>query len=591
MAVSLFGWEFTSKKERERAELKNLQAVTVPDSLEGATEATAIGAWGGQYGIFLDTEGTTKNDVQLITLYRTMASYPEVDYAVDDIVNEAIVITEAKFPVSVVTDAIDLSDGIKGKITIEFERILELLDFNNQAYQIFRRWYVDGRLFYNILINTKDSKRGIQELRYIDPRKIKKVREIIKAKEGAQKTKVPVVPQYKTYYLYNQSGFSNNDPSASSVNMGNSMAQKNVIPLTEDSVSYTNSGLLNASKKSIISHLHKAIKPWNQLKLLEDATVICRISRAPERRIFYVDVGNLPKIKAEQYLKDIMTRFKNKVVYNATTGEMQDGRQHRTMLEDYWLPRREGGKGTEITTLPGGTNLGEIEDVLYFRKKLNQALNVPRTRLEADTGFSIGRDTEITRDEVKFGKMVSRLRNRFVTLFIGLLEKQLLLKGIILNKDWDEIKNNIRFDWQQDTHFIELQETEMLKARIEMLTQMDEFTGTYFSQDWIRKNVLRQTESEIADIQKQIENEKDDGEGIPVNPEAKPGLEAPQAPEPPVDFVPPEEKPEPAPAKPPAAKKPAAKPTPKKEEIEGASPLVESLTLTGRAGSKDPADY
>ena len=531
MAVNFFGFEITSKKEREDRERENLLALTVPeDDGEEAVDATPIGGYGGggQYGISIDIDGSIKDENQLVTMYRTMAVYPEVDYAIDDIVNEAIVDADDDFCVKLNTDNSKLGDSLKGKIADEFESILDLLDFKLRAYDIFRRWYVDGKCYYHVIIDKTNPRLGIQELRYIDPRKIKKIkRKEKKSNEQVKPGEAPLAKHPKEYYIYNPKGLDAKNSSP--------------IPITKDAISYNGSGLVDASRKRVISNLQKAVRPWNQLKMLEDAVVIYRISRAPERRVFYVDVGNLPKNKADAYLKDIMTRFKNKVTYNAETGAVEDARYHRTMLEDFWLPRREGGKGTEVSTLSGGQNLGEIEDILYFRRKLYQAMNVPRTRMEAESGFSIGRDTEITRDEVKFGKFVQRLRNRFGLLFLDLLEKQLILKNIIAADDWKEIKRDLRFNWQQDTHFMELQQLEMTRGRMEILDVVDAHAGTYVSKEWIQKNVLRQTDEEIKEIAAQIRKEEGAGETTvtPAGPDLPPEPEfaAPEGDEPEQEAV------------------------------------------------------
>lgn len=521
MPINFFGFEITSKKEREEREQQNLLAFTAPEEQEEAVDVSPIGGYGGggQYGIAIDIDGSIKDDNQLITMYRTMAVYPEVDYAIDDIVNEAVIDQDDDFCVSLNLDRSEISAPLKKKIIDEFENVLELLDFKLKAYDIFRRWYVDGRVYYHIIIDKTSPKSGIQELRYIDPRKIKKIKEKPKpANQVATKDKPPVVIPPKEYYIYNQKGLDakNSTP----------------IPIAPDAIAYNGSGLVDASRKRVISNLQKAVRPWNQLKMLEDAVVIYRISRAPERRVFYVDVGNLPKGKAEAYLKDIMVRFKNKVTYNAETGAVEDARHHRTMLEDFWLPRREGGKGTEVSTLAGGQNLGEIEDILYFRRKLYQAMNVPRTRMESEAGFSIGRDTEITRDEVKFGKFVQRLRNRFALLFHDLLEKQLILKNIITADDWKNIKKDMRFNWQQDTHFMELQQIESLRSRIEILDNIDGHVGTYISKLWVQKNILRQTDEEIKEIADQIKKEENAGETTvtPAGPDIELPPEEPPAP-------------------------------------------------------------
>ncbi len=491
MAVKLFG--FTIGREEEEDPTK-IQSFAEKENLEGALQISPLA---GAYGTYLDIEGAVKNEAELITRYREMVMYPEAEYAVDDIVNEAIVTSVGRGPVDIVLDHLKQSTSIKTKIQAEFYELLTLLDFGNQCYDTFRRWYVDGRLYYHIIIDVDNPKKGIQELRYIDPRKIRKVKHIKKVGvKGGDGQNIPVTTNGAEYFIYNERGL-------------DQKGGGNGIKIAKDSVCYTHCGLLDARKSMIISHLHKAIKPYNQLKMLEDAVVIYRIARAPERRIFYVDVGNLPKIKAEQYLRDIMVKFKNRLVYNSGTGEISDEREHRTMLEDYWLPRREGGRGTEITTLPGGQNLGEIEDVQYFRKKLYKAMNVPASRLEQESGFNVGRSAEITRDEVKFGKFVTRLRSRFGHLFLNLLETQLRLKGVVTAEDWEDFKPNIYFDWQKDTHFIELQETEIMRSRVEMLRDMEEFKGEYFSKEWLRKNVLRQSDEDIAMIDKQINSEPD----------------------------------------------------------------------------------
>lgn len=498
MPIELFGFEIFSKKEREEAKNKSLLAITSKEDSAESIEANSLGAYnsGGIYGISVDMDGAVKEEINLITLYRNMAMYPECDYAIDDIINEAIVASDKEFPVDINLDNVKkIPEKIKTTISEEFSEILNLLDFNNQAYDIFRKWYVDGRLYYHVIIDKNNTQLGIQELRFIDPRKIKKIK-VPEKKKAEDKNSID--KKYKEYFIYNSKGLTEKN-------------QSKAIPIAKDSITFVHSGILDPSRKTVLSNLHKAIRPWNQLKLLEDAVVIYRISRAPERRIFYVDVGNLPKIKAEQYLQDLMTRFKNKIVYDASTGNIQDNRHHRTMLEDFWLPRREGGKGTEISTLPAGQNLGEIEDILFFRKKLYQALNVPRTRMEADSGFSIGRDTEITRDEVKFGKMIGRLRSRFAMLFLDLLKKQLILKNILTDEEWSEIKNLIQFSWNSDTHFIELQEIEIMKSRIEVLQQIEEFTGTYFSREWVKRKLLRQTDEEIKEVMKQIKSEEKAG--------------------------------------------------------------------------------
>jgi len=424
-----------------------------------------------------------------------MALQPECDSAVQDVVNEAIVVTEDSGPVEIVLDKLDYPENIKKKIHEEFEAIVKLLDFNNNAYDLFRKWYVDGRLYHHIVIDEKNPRQGIKDLRYIDPRKIRKIKESLKEKDA--RTGATVFKGMNEYYLYNAGGV-------------NSSNQAQGVKIAKDSISYCHSGLLDERNSMIYSYLHKAIKPLNQLRMLEDAVVIYRLARAPERRVFYIDVGNLPKMKAEQYMRDMMVKHKNKLIYDASTGEVRDDRKFMTMLEDFWLPRREGGRGTEITTLPGGQSLGEMDDVDYFRRKLYKSLNVPITRMDAENQFNLGRASEITRDELKFNKFVMRLRNRFSILFSDLLEIQLALKGVITRGEWKEMKQDIYYDFQEDNHFTELKDTEIMQGRLQILGEVDSFVGKYFSEDWIRKNVLRMTEEEIKDEQKQIDKEADE---------------------------------------------------------------------------------
>ena len=421
-----------------------------------------------------------------------MSMQPECDSAVEDVVNEAIVMTEEN-PIEIVLDDLKQPNSIKNKIREEFETILEMLDFSNKGYDIFRRWYVDGRLYHHIIINDKDPRDGIKELRYIDPRKIRKVREKVKSKDPRTGATIYNKEQ-KEYYLFNPKGIS-------------STSQQGV-KIAVDSISHIHSGLMDSRNKMILGHLHKAVKPLNQLRMLEDATVIYRLARAPERRIFYIDVGNLPKMKAEQYLRDMMVKHKNKLVYDAATGEVRDDRKFMTMLEDFWLPRREGGRGTEITTLPGGQNLGEMEDVDYFRRKLYKSLNVPVTRMEADNQFNLGRASEITRDEIKFNKFVQRLRNRFTHLFDGLLEIQLVLKGVLSRSDWEEMRNTIHYNFKEDNYFSELKETEIMTERLRLAGEIDPLVGKYYSMKWVRENILRMTEEEIKNVDQEIDAER-----------------------------------------------------------------------------------
>lgn len=485
MAIELFGFTIGKKEEETKP---NVISFAPPPNDDG----TLAVAEGGVYGTTVDVNNQAKNEAQLITRYREMAAQPECERAVDDIVNEAIVGTEYDAPVSIVLNNVeDMDEQIKDRIREEFNEILNMLNFNNRAYDIFRNWYIDGRLYYHLMIDTKQPRLGVQEIRYIDPRKIKKVR-VEKRDNQNQVSKEIFNKKYNEYYIY----------SAKGVSAGNQG-----VKIAPDSIVFCHSGLMDQNNKMVLSYMHKAIKPLNQLRMLEDATVIYRLARAPERRIFYIDVGNLPKAKAEQYLRDMMVKHKNKLVYDANTGELRDDRKFLTMLEDYWLPRREGGKGTEITTLPGGQNLGEIEDVLYFRKKLYESLNVPVSRLETENQFNLGRSSEITRDELKFSKFISRLRYRFSELFHIILEKQLILKGIITKQEWNDIKGQIYYDFLEDNHFTELKQAEIMRERLNTLREIDEYVGKYYSAEWVRKNILFQTEEEIEEIDQQIADE------------------------------------------------------------------------------------
>ena len=482
--AEFFGFEIKRKE-------KELGAVTPPATDDGTYDISG----GGFYSTILDTDGRSRTEDDLIRRYRDIAIQPECDSAIEDIVSEAIASDERDMCVSIALDNLQVSTSIKKRIKEEFEKVLQLLDFNNKAHDIFRRWYVDGRLFYHKVIDSQSPRKGIQQLRYIDPRKIKKVREVQTSKKG----QVDVVKKFKEFYIYNQHGHQVNNTSTG-------------VKLTFDSIAYCPSGLIDMHKGTVLSYLNKAIKPVNQLRMIEDSVVIYRISRAPERRIFYIDVGNLPKIKAEQYLKDVMNRYRNKLVYDASTGEIRDDRNHMSMLEDFWLPRREGGRGTEITTLPGGANLGEIDDITYFQRKLYRSLNVPISRLEAEQNFSLGRSTEITRDELKFTKFVGKLRKKFSVIFNDLLRTQLILTGVIAEEEWKQMSEHIQFDFLQDNNFTELKNAELLKERLEMLSQVENYVGTYFSKEWVKKNVLHLTDDEIGEMQKQMDSEGDDNE-------------------------------------------------------------------------------
>jgi hypothetical protein len=490
MAIDLFGFRIGRDEETAEKQAVQVPSFAPPPNLDGATEV----APGGAYGTYVDLEGASKNEAELVTRYREMSLYPECEAAIDDVVNEAIISNEHDDPISLNLDKLKQPDSVKKRIQEEFDEVCKLLDFGNMSYEIFRRWYVDGRLFYHIMIDTKSPRKGIQELRYIDPRRIRKIRQPIKRTPVVGQNSKLIAPAYEEYFLFNPAGLS-----SGTLTQG--------VKISKDAISYTHSGLLDARNRMVLSHLHKAIKPLNQLRMLEDAVVIYRLARAPERRIFYIDVGNLPKAKAEQYVRDMMVRHKNRLVYDANNGEIKDARKFMTMLEDYWLPRREGGRGTEITTLPGGENLGQMDDVEYFRKKLYKSLSVPVSRLESDGQFSLGRSNEITRDEVKYAKFIERLRDRFSHLFDNLLEIQLLLKGVMTREEWKEMKNDIKYDFQRDNYYAEIKEQDMLNNRLAVLGIVDAYAGKYYSVDWIRKNVLRQTDDEIKEIDAQIASE------------------------------------------------------------------------------------
>jgi hypothetical protein len=498
LALNLFG--FTISRQKVEDESLAQQSFAPPSSDDGALTITSA----AYYGTYVDLDGTAKNEVELISRYREMAMQPEIESAIDDIINEAIVQDDDGRNVKLIMDALKQPDKIKKAITEEFNTVLRLLNYNNMAQDIFRRYYIDGRLFYHIIIDRENPIAGIKELRYVDPRKIRKVRELRKKKD--ERTGVEIMAVINEYYIYNDKAITG--------------TQSNYGPvgtrITKDSIININSGLMDSRRAIVLSYLHKAIKPLNQLRMIEDATVIYRISRAPERRIFYIDVGNLPKLKAEQYLRDIMVKYKNKLVYDANTGEVRDDRKFLSMMEDFWLPRREGGKGTEITTLPGGQNLGELEDVKYFEKKLYKSLNVPISRLESSSGFTIGRSSEITRDELKFAKFIDRMRNKFAELFDQALRIQCVLKGICTDAEFTEFKEHMYYDFLKDNNFSEMKEAELMANRLGLLQQVDPYTGTYYSMGWIRRNVLRMDDDEIKLIDKEIDDEKKAGFEVPT---------------------------------------------------------------------------
>ena len=470
-------------------------------SKESDDAATPV-AGGGYFGTAIDLDGTFKDENDLIRRYRSMSIHPECDRAIDDVVNEAIAGDIDDTPVDVELSNLKVSSGIKKKIRDEFMNVLRLLDFDKKAYDIFRRWYIDGKVYYHKLIDPKNPRRGITELRYVDPRKIRKVVEMERNKDKQQldprTLESQLSPRTAEYYVYNPKGL-------------RAGMETSGLKIAPDAIAFCHSGLKDMNKNVVMSHLHKAIKALNQLRMIEDSLVIYRLSRAPERRIFYIDVGNLPKQKAEQYLREVMSRYRNKLVYNADTGEIRDDRKFMSMLEDFWLPRREGGRGTEITTLPGGQNLGELEDVKYFQRKLYRALNVPESRLESESSFNLGRAAEITRDEVKFQKFVTRLRKKFSELLHDCLKTQLILKGIISLEEWDDMSEHIQYDFIADNYFSELKEKEMLTERLNLVTAMDPFAGRYFSLEYIRRQVLRHTDAEMKEIDKQMQKEIEDG--------------------------------------------------------------------------------
>ena len=505
--AQLFGFQITRAKDKgEQA------SFVLPDPESGATTTA------GFYSEFLDIEGQTKSESDLIRRYRSTSEHPECDLAIEDIVNESINVEEYRQSVAINTDNLPYSSKIKRRIRDEFSQVLKLLDFTNKAHDVFRRWYIDGRIYFHKIVDEEDPQQGIQELRYIDALKIKRIRKIEKAET---KKKSPSLKVIEDYYLYNEQG-------VTSANSGSSGPVGASIKITADAIAMCASGLFDPTKALVLSYLHKAIKPVNQLRMIEDAVVIYRISRAPERRIFYIDVGNLPKVKAESYLKDVMNRYRNKLVYNASTGEIKDDRQQMSMLEDFWLPRREGGRGTEITTLPGGQNLGEIDDIVYFQKKLYRSLNIPVSRLESDSGFSLGRGAEITRDEVKFTKFVQKLRNKFNTLFNDLLKTQLLLKGVIAEEDWQGIKENLSYNYMKDGHYAEMRDMDVLRERLDILNTMEPYIGDWFSKEYVQKHVFRMTQEEIAKMDRQINKEPEPEDHEPLdNPMDKDGASVP----------------------------------------------------------------
>ena len=506
MAIKLFGFTL-GRNDVVQAQNPEQPSFALPTETmdDGAVTITQ----NAHYGTYVDLEGSVRNEIELVSRYREMANHPELEMAIDDIVNEAITHDESGRTLDIVLDKLKQPDTIKKKIAEEFENILKLLNFSNLADDLFKRWYIDGRIYYHIVVDESKPKEGIQELRYIDPRKIRKVREIKKGQDP--KTGALIIKSLAEYYVYNDRG-TVTQSYTSSVNAG--------LRIAPESILNVNSGLMDSKNTFVISYIHKAIKPLNQLRMIEDAVVIYRVSRAPERRVFYIDVGNLPKGKAEQYLRDVMIKYKNKIVYDAATGEVRDDRKHMSMLEDFWLPRREGGKGTEITTLAAGQNLGELADVVYFRQKLLNALNVPISRLEPQQGgmIGLGRTTEVTRDEVKFAKFVARLRNKFSQIFDYALRTQLSLKGICSVEEWDEFKEDIYYEFKKDNNFTEMREAELLKERMSVLQLVDPYIGKYYSLNWVKQNILQFTEEEIEKMDEEMKDEEDKGIGGPTFP-------------------------------------------------------------------------
>jgi len=499
--MKIFGFEILSSKKEQ-----GVTSVVTPSNDDGSTVVTTSAA--AYYSQVLDFETTLKNENELIRKYREISKYPECDSAIEDIVNEAIVTEEGEQSVNIVLDDVsELSDGIKKKISKEFDNVLRVLQFEEKGHDIFRQWYIDGRLYYQILIDEEKVSDGIHELRNIDPRKIRKIKKVDKKKEKG----IEIVDKIEEYYIYNEKGITQQTTQG--------------VKLAADSIVYCSSGFMDGNTGMTLSYLHKAVKPVNQLKMIEDAVVIYRISRAPERRIFYIDVGNLPKVKAEQYVNDIMNKYRNKIVYDANTGELKDDRRHLSMLEDFWMPRREGGKGTEITTLQGGQNLSNIEDINYFQQKLYQSLNVPIGRLLPQQNFSLGRSSEITRDELKFGRFVQRLRKKFSNIFNDILRVQLVAKNIITPEEWDDICTFVRYDFNKDNYFTELKESEITQQRLANLQVLEPFIGRFFSKEWVQKNVLRLTEDGIKEMQDQIDKEMETNPE-PVTPENQPSQDS-----------------------------------------------------------------
>ena len=498
--AELFGWEFKRKAQEDPV---------VSFAPKETDDGALVIAAGGSFGTYVDLDGTVRTEAELVTKYREMALQPECDAAVDEIVNETMAIDE-KDIVKIDLDQLEIPTNIKKVIYEEFKNILNILDFNRHAYEIYRRWYIDGRLYYHVIIDDKDPKAGIKEVRYIDPRKIRKVREIAKKRtRGGESGEAVIQKVQNEYYIFNDKGFNYGNKIVGPTTTGLRIAKDAIVNIT--------SGLTDTNGTMVLSYLHKAIKALNQLRTLEDALVIYRLARAPERRIWYIDTGNLPKMKAEQYVRDIMVKHKNRLIYDAETGNVRDDRKFMTMLEDYWIPRRDGGKGTEVTTLPGGQTLGQMDDVLYFQKKFYGTLNVPINRLNSDALFSLGRATEVTRDELKFARFIARLRAKFAILFTKMLERQLVLKGVMTIEDFNNIAADFKYNFSKDNYFTELKDGEILDNRINLARNMQDMVGKYYSQEWLRKNILQQTDDDFEDQDDKIIAENNSGDPRWVN--------------------------------------------------------------------------
>lgn len=496
-SLKLFGFEI-KRASSEKKEADRLKSVVPKTDEDGAGYVTATG---GHYGQYIDIDGNgAKDNYQLILKYRGVAVHPEVDGAIEDIINEAITYDDNGEIVNLSLENVEAPDNIKDQIREEFDGILSMINFKENAHDIFKRWYVDGRIYHHLVVDEKNEKLGIQDIRFLDSTKVRKIKEVKKKKDSV--SNIEVIDEVKEYYLYQEK------PGV----------QRGAIKFSLDSISYVTSGLMDETRKKVVSHLHKAIKPINQLRMMEDSLVIYRLARAPERRIFYIDIGNLPKGKADEYMRNIMAKYRNKLVYDANSGELRDDRKHMSMLEDFWLPRREGGRGTEISTLPGGENLGQIDDIVYFQKRVYKALNVPMGRLEQDQQFNLGRSTEISRDEIKFQKFIDRLRARFANVFYGILKKQLLIKKIITEADWEEWKNDIYINFSRDNHFAELKDSEILKERIQTLDMINQYVGEYFTKSWVLRNILKLSDEEIkeleGDVDKEVQSQEQDSTEI-----------------------------------------------------------------------------